>query len=192
MATQRQRRMQWARDCTGSYCCFLVLCIFMLSSPSPAHAGSLYNLAPVGSSKIGHLGFQLKWQTQWLSGHDSYLDGYWGTIPLRGLASPIHNLSTSTISAPDLGLAAMLRYQRNDGTGFYAEAGTGPRYQANAYSLAGRPQSSRLALNALAGVGFVWKNGVDLGFKAIHVTRGQGKDGNDPGNMVGIDLKYRW
>jgi len=189
MATQRLRDMQCARYGRLSWCLFaLGFCI--LSSSSPAHANSLYELAPAGTSKAGRLGFQLKWQTQRFQGNGNYLSGYWDPTPIRGL-SP-QQLSLPGYAPLDLGLAAVLRLQRNDGTGFYAEAGTGPRYQSHSYDLAGRTQNSRLAFNAVAGVGFIWKNGVDLGFKAIHVTRGQGKDGNEPGNMVGIDLKYRW
>lgn len=191
MATQRQRRRQWTRYCTLT-CSFFALCLFLPASPSQAQTTSQYELAPPGTNKLGRLGFQLKWQAQWYQGNSNYLSGYWDASHTRDFTSTQQNALGFSSSTPDLGVAAVLRYQRNDGTGFYAEAGTGPRYQASAYDVAGRPQGSRLAINALAGVGFVWKNGVDLGFKAIHVTRGQGKDGMEPGNIVGIDLKYRW
>jgi hypothetical protein len=95
-------------------------------------------------------------------------------------------------ASQDIGVSAVLRYQRNDGTGFYAEAGTGPQYQSYSFDWAGRPQGNRLALNTSAGGGFVWKNGVDLGFKASYSTRGQGMDGGDAMGAIGIGLSYRW
>lgn len=191
MATHRRRRMQRTRYCTVP-CSLFALSLFLLAAPSQAQTASQYELAPPGTSKLGRLGFQLKLQTQWYQGNTNYLSGYWDGSLARPFTATQQNGPGFASSTPELGLAAVLRYQRNDGTGFYAEAGTGPRYLTSAYDLAGRPQGSRLAVNALAGVGFVWKNGVDLGFKAIHVTRGQGKDGMEPSNMVGIDLKYRW
>ena len=126
MATRYQRRRQLIRDCTMPYCGLLAFCIFLFSSPNLAHAASPYELAPAGTSKIGHLGFQMKWQAHWLNGNDSYLDGYWGASAARGMSPSQHNLSVYSPSTSSLGLAAMLRYQRkDDGTGFYAEAGTG-------------------------------------------------------------------
>lgn len=191
MATQYQRHMRWSRYCTVP-CSLFALCISLLSLPNLAHANTLYELAPPGSNKVGRLGFQLKWQAHWYQGNSSYLSGYWDAMPLRGYSSNQQILPGFGATTADHGIAAVLRYQRQDGTGFYAEAGTGPRYQAGAYDWTGRAQGTRLTFNALAGVGFVWKNGVDLGFKAIHVTRGQGKDGNESSNIVGVDLKYRW
>ncbi|QAU35779.1 hypothetical protein EKL02_17305 [Janthinobacterium sp. 17J80-10] len=191
MASQCHRRKQWFSYCAVP-CSFFALCLFLIASPAQAQASSLYELAPAATNKLGRLGFQLKWQAHWYQGNSNYLSGYWDASLARAFSPGQQNLAGVGPSGPDQGLAAVLRYQRNDGTGFYAEAGTGPRYQANSFDLAGRAQGSRLAVNALAGVGFVWKNGVDLGFKAVHVTRGQGKDGNEPSNVVGIDLKYRW
>lgn len=191
MATRSQRHMRWSRYCTVP-CSFLALCVSLLTLPGLAQANTLYELAPPGSNKVGRLGFQLKWQAHWYQGNSNYLSGYWDASPARGFVPSQQILPAFGAATADQGLAAILRYQRQDGTGFYAEAGTGPRYQSAAYDWTGRAPGNRLALNALAGVGFVWKNGVDLGFKAIHVTRGQGKDGNESGNIVGVDLKYRW
>lgn len=173
-------------------CALFALFVSSLVQHSLAHAASPYDLVSTGQSKVGRLGFQSKWQSQWLQGKDSYLGGYWDAALSRDFAPVPQNLPGYSPMTQDLGLAAVLRYQRNDGSGFYAEAGTGPQYQSISYNLAGRPQGSRFALNTLAGVGFVWKNGVDLGFKAMHVTRGQGRDGNEAASMVGIGLQYRW
>jgi hypothetical protein len=183
MVTYHERNIQWV---------FFGLFLALFAHPVFASAEPLYGLQPTKQIKLGHLGFQSKWQSQWLQSKDSYLGGYWDASFSRSLYSPPYVSHSSVPASQDVGLAAILRYQRNDGTGFYAEAGTGPQYQAISYDLAGHPQGSRFALNTLAGIGFVWKNGMNLGFKASYSTRGQGFDGNESGSMVGIGLSYRW
>lgn len=170
---------------------FLMLC-FMLTYSCISYAESPYELLTSKQSKLGQLGFQSKWQSQWLHGKDHYLGGYWDASFSRNSSLSPYNSYNPVSSMQDFGITAMLRYQRNDGTGFYAEAGTGPQYQSFSYDLAGRPQGSRFAMNTSAGVGFVWKNGIDLGFKASYSTRGQGSDGNDSASAIGIGLRYRW
>lgn len=167
----------------------VALLLPLFAQHSPAHADSIYNLAPSSQSKPGHLGFQSKWHSQWFQRTDSYLGGYWDASLSRDFPSVQQGPSAFS---QEFGLTAVLRYQRNDGTGFYAQAGAGPQYQSIPHNLAGHPQGSRLALNTVAGVGFMWRNGVDLGFKAAHVTRGQGLDGNEAASMIGIGLQYRW
>jgi len=183
MATQHQRRSQYA---------LLALLVSMLAQHNLARADALRELGPTGPIKLSRLGFRAMWQSQSFHDTDSYVAGYWDTALARGFSPTLSNLPNGAPASMDLRIAAILRYQRNDGTGLYAEAGTGPLYQSFSYQLAGGPQGSRLALNTRASIGFIWKNGLDLGFKAIHVTRGQGPEGNDAGSSVGIGLNYRW
>ncbi len=169
-----------------------MLILSMVAVHNWAHAASQYELAPSPQYKIGRLGFQPKWQAHWFQSQESYLSGYADTSLLRDFSTGALHYSGYANTSRDLGLAAVLRYQRSDGTGFYAEAGAGPQYRSISYDLAGRQLGPRLSLNTLAGIGFVWKNGVDLGFKAVHLTRGQGPEGNDAVSMVGVGLQYRW
>lgn len=171
---------------------FLFICAGLLAYPGISQAESRYGLLPSKQLKIGQLGFQSKWESHWFQNKDTYLGGYWDASVSRALLRPTGHHKDFGPVAQDFGLTAVLRYQRNDGTGFYAEAGTGPQYQLASYYWTGRPQHNRLALNTLAGVGFVWKNGVDLGFKAVHFTRGEGANGGEAGSVVGVGVRYNW
>lgn len=170
----------------------LVLCGTIFVYPNLAQADSSYQLLQSKQYKPGQLGFQLKWQSQWFRDGNNYLGGYWNASFSQDLTAAVPPLRSFSTVPQDIGLAAVLRYQRNDGTGFYAEAGTGPHYHSTSYDLVNRAQDSHFALNTLAGIGFVWKNGVDLGFKAVHFTRGQGVEGAGAGSRVSLGVRYRW
>ncbi|HCY63070.1 MAG TPA: hypothetical protein DHV59_09620 [Oxalobacteraceae bacterium] len=172
--------------------CLLVLCATIFVYPTLAQADSPYRLLPSKQHKAGQLGFQSKWQSQWFQGDNGYLGGYWNASFSQELIAASPHLHSFSAVPKDIGLAAVLRYQRNDGTGFYAEAGTGPQYHSASYDLISGSQGSHFALNTLAGVGFVWKNGVDLGFKAVHYTRGPGGDGSAGGSRVSLGVHYHW
>lgn len=166
---------------------FLLVCCHALS-----HAGNLYQLAPPASPKVGQVGFQLKWQSQWLHGAQRHLGAYWdASVTSEHTLSHTGHPPIGT-GAQDFSLAAMFRYQRDDLTGFYAEAGSGPYLISQTQDHSGRRTGTHFAIGSRAGVGFVWKNGVDLGFKARHVSRGQGRDGSEADSMIGLDLRYRW
>ncbi len=156
------------------------------------HASNLYELAPPASQKIGKVGFQSKWQSQWLHGADRHLGGYWDASLTSEQSLPLIAHPPIAAGTQDFGFAAMFRYQRDDHTGFYAEAGSGPYVISQSQDHSGRRNGTHFAIGTRAGVGFVWKNGIDLGFKARHVTRGQGRDGNEADSMIGLDLRYRW
>ncbi len=143
-------------------------------------------------AKIGRIGLQLDWQRQWFSDGDSHLGGYWDTSFANLYDNSAQHTPGSSPYFNDVGIAAVLRFQRDDRTGFYAEAGAGPRYMSDLYDTTGRRHESRFVVNSHAGVGFIWKNGVDLGFKAMHRSSGNVMQPNDAVNMVGVGLRYRW
>ncbi|TCS33550.1 hypothetical protein EDC30_11682 [Paucimonas lemoignei] len=184
MATYRRYRNQVISS---------LLLVSLSAFPLSGLAASPYDLFPQKQNKFGYLGFQSKWHTQWFLDKERYLGGHWDTSLSRGV-SPAAYSSVIPSQAPlDLGFTAVLRYQRHDGTGFYAEAGTGPQYQTVAHDWAGRPQGSRMSMNTSAGIGFIWKNGVDLGFKASYLSRIQRQEGTEGGSgVIGVGLSYRW
>ncbi len=165
-----------------------------LSSPALSYAleSTSLDLMAGNQTKVGRLGLQLDWQRQWFKGETTHLGAYWDTSygSLREFQHQIFPGNTSNLH--DVGIAAVFRYQRNDRTGFYAEAGTGPHYLSELYDSSGRRQGSRLILNSHAGAGFIWKNGMDLGLKAMHLSNGSVTQPNEAVSMVGVGLRYRW
>lgn len=143
-------------------------------------------------AKIGRLGFQWNWNTQWLKTGDASVGGYWDASVFRWREEHYQSPLAHASSLNDMGLSAVLRYQRNNKSGFYAEAGSGPYYLADLNDTEGRRYSHRFIFNSHAGIGFIWKNGLDLGFKAMHISQGGVKQPHEPNNIIEVGLRYRW
>jgi lipid A 3-O-deacylase len=184
MATRHIRRLMGT----------LVVSLLCMQGASHAAEAVSYDLTSGNQHKVGRLGLQWKWQSEWLHAKERHLGGYWDAsfARWRDHRSPRYNSSPAHYT--DLGLAAVLRYQRNDRTGFYAEAGTGPHYLSEQYDQDHRRPTNRLVVNTHAGIGFVWKNGVGLDVKALYMSPGGviGSVGDWGGVGLGLGLRYRW
>jgi hypothetical protein len=172
----------------------LALAIVLLCSHVPAYAIDGVSFELIGRDKlqIARVGLQWKWQNTWYTASSMHIGGYWDGSIARWRATQFQNIPDNSQRINDIGIAAVFRLQGNDNTGFYAEVGTGPHYLSDYYDNDGRRQSSHLVFNSHAGVGFVWKNGLDLGLRAMHISNGSTSEPNDAINVVGVGVKYWW
>jgi hypothetical protein len=154
--------------------------------------GTSFELWSAEKVKMGRLGVQWSWDNRWFQDGKYHLGGYWDASLSYWEGSYHRWTPNSTQNLNDLGVAAVFRYQKHDRTGFYAEAGTGPRYMSEYYDNNFKRQGSKFVFNTHLGVGFAWKNGLDLGFKAMHMSNGGVAEPNPAVNVLGVGLKYRW
>lgn len=170
------------------------LALLLLSLQVPAYAVDGMSFELIGRDKllIGRVGLQWRWRNAWYNAANMRIGGYWDASLSRWRGTQFQNIPDTTQNLNDVGVAAVFRVQGNDNTGFYAEVGTGPHYMSDYYDNDGRRQGSHLVFNSHAGVGFVWRNGLDLGLRAMHISNGSTNEPNDAINVVGVGVKYWW
>lgn len=177
-----------------SYRRTIAILLLFLCLPPASHAldGVTFESLAGNESRIGSLGLQWKWNKKWFESERLEVGGFWDLKFSHWRNTQYLNVPDSTQSINDIGIAATFRLQNRERLGFYAEAATGPHWLSESYDNNNRHQGSRVVFETHAGIGYVWESGLDLGFKAMHMSNGSFRDPNDGVNLYGLNLRYWW
>lgn len=128
----------------------------------------------------------------WLRSPARHLGAYWDLTLARWRGDAYRNVDGARQYFWDLGLTPVFRYQRNDGLGWYAEAGVGIHYLSDLYDNNGSQLSTRFQFGDHLGVGYVLANGWELGLKFQHFSNGSIKAPNAGVNFIVLKAAYRF
>jgi lipid A 3-O-deacylase len=90
----------------------------------------------------------------------------------------------------DIGITPVLRYQRNDGHGWYGEVGIGLHLLSDDYNNNGRELSTHFQFGDHIGAGYVFPQGLEIGLGYQHFSNGSIKKPNDGVNFTVLRLAY--
>lgn len=138
------------------------------------------------------LGVQKDWDGQWFASNGRHLGGYWdlsasywrGTA-YRGVPGQHQNLAV-------VGITPVLRYQRDDKLGWYAEGGIGANLLSELYNNDGHQLSTAFEFGDHMGVGYVMANKWDLALKFQHYSNAGIKRPNSGVNFVVASVRYQF
>lgn len=167
--------------------------------------GSAFSLFCVSASAIdsasleyGHgrkvdlvrAGVQWQWEKQWWQSNGTHIGGYWDLTLARWRASQFRNIPGNSKQIYDLGLTPVFRFQSDAKTGLYAELGIGIHYLNKLYDNNGNRLSTRFQFGDHLGVGYVFRNNLDIGLKVQHFSNGSIKKPNDGEDFIVLRVSY--
>lgn len=141
-------------------------------------------------TKMVRIGAQWKWNKQWWQANGAHLGGYWDVTLAHWRGDRFQNIPQATQNINAIGITPVLRYQRDSLKGFYAEVGIGAHLLSALYDNNSRQLSTRLQFGDHLGLGYVFRNKLDLSLKFQHFSNGSIKKPNDGVNFGLIRLSY--
>lgn len=167
-----------------------------LTFATPARAidvdGASVEAAKGRASKMLRLGLQRDIQRTWLRSGRHHLGAYWDLTAAHWRGDAYRDQQGVRQELWDIGLTPVLRYRRNDKLGWYGEAGIGLHYLSDIYDNGGDSLSTRFQFGDHLGIGYVFRNGLDLTVKFQHFSNGGMKDPNIGANFVILKAGLRF
>jgi len=136
------------------------------------------------------VGAQSHWKQEWVLSGGSHVTGYWDFTLGYWNNYRYLNILDNTQHLVDVGVAPIFRLQGGSTQGLYGEMGVGPYLLSAQYDNNGRRLSTHFQFRTRLGVGYVLRNGMDIGLKIEHVSNGGIKEPNSGVNLAGLRVAY--
>lgn len=168
----------------------LVLCAAAL--PAPAEAVDSFSIeAGLGDrTNILRVAGQWDWNKRWLQFNGTHLGGYWDVSGAVWKERRSLDISGNTNYLFDVGLTPVFRFQRDSKQGLYAEAAVGVHYLSERYNNAGRRTATRFQFGDHVGIGYVFRNNLDIGLRIQHISNGSIKKPNSGIDFAIVRVAY--
>lgn len=118
------------------------------------------------------------------------MGGYWQGTLAHWSAKRYGATRSDQEDLIDVGITPVLRYQRHDGRGWYAELGIGVHWLSDDYNNNGRELSTHFQFGDHLGAGYVFSQGLEIGLSYQHFSNGSIKQPNDGVNFAIVRLAY--
>lgn len=140
--------------------------------------------------QIVKAGVQWNWNKQWFQTENHHIGGYWDASIAQWRGTNYENVSGRHQYITSIGITPVFRWQSNDRTGFYGEAGIGLNVLSELYDNNDDQLSTAFQFSDHIGIGYVFNNKVDVGLKVLHYSNGGIKEPNDGADFVLATLRY--
>jgi hypothetical protein len=159
---------------------------------SSAHAvdSTSFEFATGNKTKMARVGLQWKWERQWFRSNGTHLGGYWDLTLAQWRGDRFEDVEGRTQNITDIGITPVFRFQRDDLKGPYVEAGIGAHYLSEHYNNNGRQLSTNFQFGDHLGIGYVFRNNLDVGLKFQHFSNGGIKEPNNGVNFAVVRVSY--
>jgi hypothetical protein len=157
-----------------------------------AHAVDSASLEIASGNKtdMARVGVQWKWARQFWQSNGTHIGGYWDLSLAQWRGRQFQNRPGSTQNITDIGFTPVFRWQKDSLKGLYAEAGIGVHYLSDLYDNNDRQLSTRFEFGDHIGIGYVFRNNVDIGLRFQHFSNGSIKEPNDGVNFAVVRVSY--
>lgn len=164
----------------------------LIASPIPAHAVDSISLE-IGTgnhTRVARVGMQWKFERRWWQSNGTHIGGYWDLTAAHWRGDRFQDIPGREQHLNAFGITPVFRLQSDSRRGWYAEAGIGVHYLSEKYDNDGHQLSTLFQFGDHLGTGYVFRNGLDLGFRFQHFSNGSIKSPNDGVNFAVIRISY--
>jgi hypothetical protein len=140
--------------------------------------------------RMGRLALQKNWDAQWFASNGRHLGGYWDVSAAYWRGTSYRNVPGQHQNLAVIGFTPVVRYQRDDKLGWYAEAGVGATLFSELYNNDGHQLSTAFQFGDHLGIGYVTPNKWDLALKFRHYSNASIKRPNSGANFVVVSARY--
>lgn len=169
----------------------LAACAWTVPS-APAHASDSisFELGTGNRTDMARLGVQWRFERRWWQSNGTHIGGYWDWTFAHWRGDIFQGRDGHVQHINAVGVTPVFRLQRDSLRGWYAEAGIGVHHLSDRYDNNGRQLSTHFQFGDHLGVGYVFRNGLDLGFRFQHFSNGSIKSPNDGVNFGILRISY--
>lgn len=168
----------------------------LLAFASPPVAAELHSASIEASrgrdATIVRLGVQRDVERRWFRSDSHHLGAYWDLTLAHWRGDAYRDQPGARQHLWDIGLTPVFRYRRNDGLGWYGEGAIGLHYLTDRYENGGEFLSTRFQFGDHLGVGYVFRNGLDITAKFQHFSNGGLKKPNAGANFLIVKAGWRF
>jgi lipid A 3-O-deacylase len=143
-------------------------------------------------TRMARVGVQWDWERQWWRSNGTHLGGYWDLTLAHWQSNRYRNQPGNTHTLAAIGITPVFRFQNDSRAGLYWEGGVGLYYLSDLYDNNGRQLSTNVEFGSHLGVGYVFRNNLDLGLKIQHFSNGGIKKPNGGVNFLIARASYRF
>lgn len=139
---------------------------------------------------------QWQWKnTAWWQSNGTHISGYWD-FSVADWREKRYN-SVDNVASPDnthnlwdIGFTPVFRFEADDRKGPYVEGGVGLHLASELYNNNDKHFSTAFQFGDHVGAGYVFSNGLDLGFRLQHLSNGGIKHPNGGVNYALVRAAY--
>jgi lipid A 3-O-deacylase len=142
--------------------------------------------------RMGRLAVQKNWDAQWFASNGRHLSGYWDLSAAYWRGTAYRNVPGQHQHLAVVGITPVLRYQRDDKLGWYAEGGIGANLFSELYNNSDNRLSTAFQFGDHIGIGYVTSNKWDLGLKFQHYSNASIKRPNSGANLLVASARYQF
>ena len=142
--------------------------------------------------KLARLSVQHDWDARWFASNGRHLGGYWDLSASYWRGTAYRNVPGQHQNLAVIGVTPVVRYQRDDKLGWYAEAGIGANLFSELYDNDGHQLSTAFQFGDHAGIGYVTPTNWDFGLKIQHFSNASIKRPNGGANFLVVSARYRF
>jgi lipid A 3-O-deacylase len=140
--------------------------------------------------RMGRLAVQKNWDGQWFASNGRHLAGYWDLSASYWRGNAYRNVEGRHQNLAVLGFTPVVRYQRDDKLGWYAEAGVGASLFSELYNNDRHQLSTAFQFADHIGIGYVTPSKWDVGLKFRHYSNASIKRPNSGANFLVVSARY--
>lgn len=169
-----------------------LLTFTVLGLPASSHAADSASLewATGNQTQMLRLGAQWLWKEQWLQSHGRHVGGYWDLTLAQLRGQHYKDRADARQDLVSVGITPVLRFQQDSKIGFYAEAGIGLHLLSDTYNNNQHILSGNVQFGDHIGIGYVFKNNLDISFKIQHFSNAGMQEPNDGVNLAVIKIGH--
>jgi lipid A 3-O-deacylase len=149
-----------------------------------------FEFATGNQTQMVRLGTQWQWARHWKFSNGAHIGGYWDLSLAQWRGKRYQNIAGQKQNITSIGITPVFRFQYETLKGFYAEAGIGAHYLSGLYNNNDSQLSTRFQFGDHIGVGYMFENSLDLGFKIQHFSNGGIRNPNDGVNFAVVRVSY--
>jgi hypothetical protein len=132
---------------------------------------------------MGRIAVQKNWDARWFA--SDLAASWWRGTAYRNVPGDHQNLAV-------VGFTPVVRYQRDDKLGWYAEAGIGANLFSELYNNDGHELSTAFQFGDHIGIGYVTPNQWEFGLKFQHFSNASIKRPNSGANFLVVSARYHF
>ncbi|WP_187363486.1 acyloxyacyl hydrolase [Massilia frigida] len=147
-----------------------------------------------GGAKVQmvRFGVQKDWSQRWFQSNGTHLSGYWDASIAQWRGNAYQNVDGRHQNITNIGFTPVFRFQADDLSGWYGEAGIGLNLLSKRYDNDSNQLSTAFQFGDHLGVGYVFANQWDVGMKVQHFSNGGYKKPNSGVNFLLLKASRRF
>ncbi len=169
----------------------LIICMTVgLQANSHAVDSASLEFASGNKTQMLRLGAQWMWSEKWWQSNDTHIGGYWDLTLAQWREQNYMGSTDAHRNLTSVGITPVFRFQHDSKIGLYTEAGIGLHLLSDTYNNNDHVLSGNAQFGSHIGIGYVFKNNWDIGFKFQHFSNGGIKQPNDGVNFSILKISH--